>query len=117
MALRSLDELAEQQAALTAELMAVDAEPVVVGGATQETAAVGVWIGRVSAVVTSDEALGAHVVVVRQRLAGTPPVAGDADAVGAVAYPFPGVAVTVFAVDDYVWVRRLFGVLVVGGNA
>ncbi len=100
---RSLDQLRRDQDAILAAYRAETSSlaPSETRAASSSTFT-GCAYGRVTEVVTSDENLGPHLLVMRQAWTGTPPVPSDAGLAALVAYPLPGHAVTEFQVDQLV---------------
>lgn len=78
----------------------------VAGAVTAEVdeavATAGLALGRVEAVVASDEALGAHLVVAKQKASGAPAAFADDAVASCVYYAAPGKVVGDYAVDDFV---------------
>jgi len=67
------------------------------------------WIGRVSGVVSSDEELGPHLLVIKQSFANTPPTPSNAVSNARVYYPTPGRDVADYSEDEYVLLLRVDG--------
>ncbi len=103
MQVRRLSELKRTQAQMLEALRAERAVAVEDSAdAIESVQSTATMIGRVESVVSSDAALGAHLVIAKQKASGVP-VAFDDDAVSnQVYYPAAGKVVGDYSLDDYV---------------
>ena len=100
MAIRTREQLDQDQAALLAEYRAgLSADSSAPSAGEAEAVAL---IGKVTSVVTSDPTYGAHLVVQSQAFVGTPPVAAAAAKPTVRVYATPNRAVTDYAVGEFV---------------
>ena len=112
MAIRSIERLRRVQAEMLKEFQASaesgSAGPVVRSGAGGESEGLVLHLGRVSQVVTSDGTYGPHLMVVPQRVSGTPPTPSDTSVPAQRAYATPNNSVSSYSVNDYVvvWIIR-----------
>ncbi|HNO78582.1 MAG TPA: hypothetical protein PKN33_11030 [Phycisphaerae bacterium] len=110
MQVRRLSELKRTQAQMLVDMRAGQAVGALTADVDEPVAGSGLVLGRVEAVVASDEALGAHLVVAKLKASGTPATFVDDTVASRVYYPAPGKVVGDYAVDDFVLCCLIDGV-------
>ncbi len=112
MALRSIEELRRDQAALLAAYRDRLGQSVSVGVSGPASSRPMLQWGRVTQVVSSDETYGPHLIVQAQTYTGSPPALADASAAPIRCYPAPGKVVAGYAVDDPVRLTTTAGAMI-----
>lgn len=110
MQVRRLSELKRTQSQMLERFRADQAVAIDSAATPSEPAGLTVLIvGRVNSVVSTDPELGAHLVVIKQKADGQPPVFGDDSTSSQVYYPSPNRLVTDYSVSELVLCHQIEG--------